>query len=302
MTSERLAAVVLVSIAIACGVQVKEETAVMNASDVLALPQPEADHRLSYGEDPLQFGELRLPEGEGPVPVVIVIHGGCWLAEYDLGYISAFADALTDVGVATWSIEYRRVGDLGGGWPGTFQDVADAADYLDEIATEYSLDLDRVAAVGHSAGGHLALWLAGRKWLHAEDPLRGDGPLALNGVVALAGIPDLVAYAAPEGCGAAVSGLLGGEPDELPNRVVRASPIAMVPFGIDVTMVVGERDSIVPASQAQSFSDAARQMGDSVDVVEIGGAGHFELVDPAHDAFGAIRDSVLKALEPALSE
>ena len=116
MVSERLTAVVLVSIVLACGAPVKEEATVMNASDVLALPQPEADHRLSYGQDPLQFGDLRLPEGEGPFPVVIVIHGGCWLAEYDLGYTSSFADTLTNSGMATWSIEYRRVGDLGGGW------------------------------------------------------------------------------------------------------------------------------------------------------------------------------------------
>ncbi len=279
-----------------------EEQTVMSASDVVALPQPEPDHRLPYGDDPLQFGELRVPEGEGPFPVVIVIHGGCWLAQYDLGYMSAFADALTAAGVATWSIEYRRVGDVGGGWPGTFQDVGDAADFLLEIALDYELNLDRVAAVGHSAGGHLALWLAGRKWLDVEDPLRGEGPLALNGVVALAGIPDLAAYAAPEGCGAAVSGLLGGEPDEVPDRVQRASPIAMVPFGVTQTLVIGEHDSIVPKSQAEGFIDAARQLGDTVAVSTILGAGHFELVDPSHEGFEIIRGAVLEALEPAWSE
>ena len=279
-----------------------EEKSVMSASDVFALPQPEPDHRLPYGDDLLQFGELRVPEGEGPFPVVIVIHGGCWLAAYNLGYMSAFADALTAAGVATWSIEYRRVGDVGGGWPGTFQDVGDAADFLLEIALDYELNLDRVAAVGHSAGGHLALWLAGRKWLDVEDPLRGEGPLALNGVVALAGIPDLAAYAAPEGCGAAVSGLLGGEPDEVPDRVQRGSPIAMVPFGVTQMLVIGEHDSIVPKSQADGFVDAARQMGDSVEVTTILGAGHFELVDPSLGGFEIIRGAVLEALEPAWSE
>jgi len=277
---------------------VAKEQTVMSASDALELPRPEPDHRIAYGDDPLQFGELRIPEGEGPFPVAIVIHGGCWLAEYDLGYMSAFADALTATGVATWSIEYRRVGNEGGGWPGTFQDVADAADYLLEIALEHELDMDQVAAVGHSAGGHLALWLAGRKWLDGEDPLRGEGPLALNGVVALAGIPDLEAYAAPEGCGAAVSGLLGGEPDEVADRIQRASPIQLVPFGIDVAMVIGSRDPIVPASQARNFEEAARQMGDVVEVIEIGGAGHFELVDPSRGGFEIIRDTVLAAVEP----
>ncbi len=302
MTTRSFVMLFLVSVLLACGGPVSEENALMSASDVVALPQSEPDHRLSYGNDPLQFGDLRLPEGEGPFPVVIVIHGGCWLAEYDLGYMSAFADALTSAGVATWSIEYRRVGDEGGGWPGTFQDVADAADFLLEIALEHNLDLDQVAAVGHSAGGHLALWLAGRKWLDAEDPLRGEGPMALNGVVALAGIPDLTAYAAPEGCGAAVSGLLGGEPHEVPDRVQRASPIVMVPFGVPQTLVIGEHDAIVPKTQADSFVDAARQMGDSVAVTTILGAGHFELVDPSHGGFEFIRADVLKALEPASSE
>ena len=164
---------------------------------------------------------------------------------------------------------------------------------------EYNLDPDRVAAVGHSAGGHLALWLAGRKRLDGDDPLRGDSPLALNGVVALAGIPDLAAYAAPEGCGAAVAGLLGGEPDEVPDRLRRASPIAMIPFAIAETLVIGEHDSIVPAVQARGFADAARQMGDSAAVTTILGAGHFELVDPSHRGFKVIQEAVLQAVEPA---
>jgi acetyl esterase/lipase len=299
MTKLRLTSLFLFSIVIGCGGTVSDDSPEMSASDVVALPKPEPDYRLQYGDDPLQFGELRLPEGEGPFPVVIVIHGGCWLAEYDLGYMSGFANALTAARVATWSIEYRRVGDEGGGWPGTFQDVADGADYLLDIALEYGLDVDRVAAVGHSAGGHLALWLAGRKSLDGEDPLRGEAPLSLNGVVALAGIPDLEAYAAPEGCGSAVSGLLGGEPIEVSDRLRRASPIAMVPFGVTQTLIIGEFDSIVPESQAESFADAARQMGDSVAVTTILGAGHFELVDPSHSGFEVIREDVLKALYPA---
>ena len=293
---------VLILAAAGCGAPTGAKISVMTAADALALPRPAADHRLSYGEDPLQFGELRLPDGVGPHPVVIVIHGGCWLAEYDLGYISGLADALTDGGVASWSIEYRRVGDEGGGWPGTFADVAAATDHLSILAAEFNLDLDRVAAIGHSAGGHLALWLAGRKWLDGEDPLRGEVPMPLNGVVALAGIPDLAAYSALDGCGAAVPELLGGDPSDVADRLQRGSPIAMVPFGITQTLFVGELDPIVPATQATSFAEAARQMGDTVEVVEIPGAGHFELVDPSHPAFGTVQAAVQAALEPGWTE
>ena len=198
-----------------------ERPPVLTASDALELPQPAPDHRLPYGPDPLQFGELRLPAGPGPHPVAVVIHGGCWLAEYDLGYMSGLAAALAEAGIATWSVEYRRVGDDGGGWPGTFADVAAAADSLRELAGARDLDLTRVVAVGHSAGGHLALWLAARHRLAPDDPLRGQPPLPLAGVVALAGIPDLASYAAPEGCGAAVAELLGGQPADVPQRLRR---------------------------------------------------------------------------------
>jgi len=297
MDAGRIAAGVLLPMVCWCGVQVMGEDKPMNAADVVALPRPAADYRLPYGEDPLQFGELRLPVGEGPFAVVMVIHGGCWLAEYDLGYMSAFADALSDSGLATWSIEYRRVGNPGGGWPGTFQDVAKALDYLREIAPDHDLDVARVAVVGHSAGAHLALWLGGRGSLDCGDPLRGHNPVAVNGVIALAGISDLAAYDAPDGCGSAVPGLLGGVPAEMPERLRRASPIEMLPFGIKVTMVTGEFDSIVPASQARDFVEAARDRGETVNTIEIAGAGHFELVDPANSAFGAIREAVRKAVE-----
>lgn len=292
----RICDAAMLAMLIGCGGAMGQHPPVMTAADALALERPRPDHRLSYGDDRLQYGELRLPGGEGPHPVVIVIHGGCWLAEYDLGYISAFADALTDSGAATWSIEYRRVGDDGGGWPGTFRDVADAADHVLDLASEYNLDEHRVVAVGHSAGGHLALWLAARSRLGKDDPLRGSRPIALNGVVTLAGIPDLAAYAAPDGCGSAVPLLLGGEPDEVPERLDRVSPIAMVPHGVVETLVIGELDTIVPAAQAHGYRDAARKAGDAVSVVEISGAGHFELVDPANRGFEVIRGCVLALL------
>jgi len=276
-----------------------EDMPMMTAADALALPRPVADHRLSYGPHPLQFGELRLPEGSGPHPVAIVVHGGCWIAEYDLGYISGLAAALAKDGIATWSIEYRRVGDPGGGWPGTFADVAAAADHLTKLAAEHPLALDRVVAVGHSAGGHLALWLAARHRLKAEDPLRGPTPLPLVGTVALAGIPDLATYAAPTGCGSAVAGLLGGEPSTVPDRLQRTSPIEMAPLGIPQILVVGRFDTIVPLHQAHRYAVAAGEAGDRVEVCEIASAGHFELAVADGDAWLTVRESVHQLLSTA---
>jgi acetyl esterase/lipase len=275
------------------GPAVTEPPPLMTAGDVADLPRPPAHVRIEYGPDPLQFGELRLPDGGGPHPVVIVIHGGCWLAEYDLGHVSSLAAALAESGVATWSVEYRRVGDDGGGWPGTFLDVAAAADRLRELAEEFPLDLERVVAVGHSAGGHLALWLAARHRLPTDDPFKGRDPLPLVGVVALAGIPDLAAYAAPAGCGAAVPDLLGGALAEVPERLRRASPIELVPLGVPQTLVVGGLDTIVPAGLAGSFADAARGAGDRVEVREVRTAGHFELIAPGSAAWPTVRDAVL---------
>ncbi len=250
----------------------------MTTADALARPRPEADARLPYAAHPSCFGELRLPPGAGPFPVVVLVHGGCWLAEYDLGYVAGLAAALTAAGHATWSIEYRRVGEAGGGWPGTFADVAAAADHVRGLAGSYPLDRQRVVAVGHSAGGHLALWLAARHVLPPDDPLRGPDPLPLAGVIGLAAIPDLAAYAAPEGCGSVVPDLLGGAPAAHPERLRRASPAALLPLGVPQVLLAGGRDTIVPPVHARDYAAAGE--ADAITVVEVPDAGHFELVVP----------------------
>jgi acetyl esterase/lipase len=162
--------------------------------------------------------------------------------------------------------------------------VAAAADYLEQLSLEHRLDLNRAIVVGHSAGGHLALWLAGRKRLESDDPLRGQSPFAFAGVVSIAGIADLALYASPYGCGSAVAGLLGGQPIEVPERLRRASPVEMLPLSGELVMVTGARDPIVPADQASGFLEAARRMGQHADVRIVDGAGHFELVDPTRPA------------------
>src|SRR5262245_48319205 len=162
----------------------------LTVDDYLRLPSIPADHRLSYGSDPAHFGDLYLPSQPGPHPVVVLVHGGCWRAQYDLAPLGQLCVALVGEGLAVWNVEYRRLGN-GGGWPTTFLDVAAAADALGGIAGQYGLDLARVVVMGHSAGGHLALWLAGRRRLPPESPLFAAAPLPLRGVVAIAGVPDL---------------------------------------------------------------------------------------------------------------
>ena len=289
---------ILLLLCVGCGgAPLPENDPVMTAGEAMSLPSPAADHRVPYGSDPLHFGDLRLPDGAGPHPVAVVIHGGCWLAQYDLEYMGGLAASLTEAGIATWSIEYRRIGDEGGGWPGTFVDVGAATDHLHSIANEFNLDLDRVVAIGHSAGGHLALWLAGRTRLQADDPLSSESPQLLKGAVALAGIPDLAGFSSPDGCGSAVPDLLGGDPAEIGDRIVSTSPIEMVPFGIPQTLIIGERDPIVPREQAVAFRDAARVAGDVVQIIEIEGAGHFELVNPSHRAMEKVRAAVLELID-----
>jgi acetyl esterase/lipase len=269
----------------------------MTSQDLLGLKQPPADHTIAYGPAPQQLGELRLPKGPGPHPVVVLVHGGCWQVPWGLDHVRSLAAALTAEGYATWSLEYRRLGDPGGGWPGTFEDVARGADHLREVAKEHALDLDRAAAVGHSAGGHLALWLAGRHRLPESSRLYVPSPLPLRGVVSLAGIADLLAGARDGVCGDAILQMLGGPPREHPDRLRQASPVELMPLGVPQRVVCGARDDIVPIDQARAHEAAARRSGDRVVVEVVEGAGHFELVNPASVAWPAVVDAVRSLLE-----
>jgi acetyl esterase/lipase len=264
----------------------------MTSRDLPALPQPAADETIAYGSEPPQTAELRVPKGRGPHPVVVLVHGGCWEAPWALDHVRGLAAALTGEGWATWSLEYRRLGDPGGGWPGTFEDVARGADHLKAIAAAHALDLDRVVAVGHSAGGQLALWLAGRGSGRTPSLWPAPDPLRLHGVVSLAGITDLETAAAGQVCGDAISRLLGGVPAAVPDRVAATSPLQLLPLGVPVRLVCGEQDRIVPLDQARGYEAAARAKGDDVTSTVVEGVGHFEFVDPASSAWPAVRDTL----------
>jgi acetyl esterase/lipase len=266
--------------------------------EIARLPEPPAAERIAYGADALQFGELRLPAGAGPHPLAIVIHGGCWHSEYDLGYMAHAAEALTRSGVATWTLEYRRIGNDGGGWPGTFEDIAHGADYVRVLAKRYPIDLKRVIALGHSSGGHLALWLAARHRLPKNSPLFFPDPLEVRGVAALAAIADLSAYGTGFGmCNAAVSDLLGGGPGLAPERYAQADPIALLPFGVPQRLLQGARDDIVPPGQSRSFLEKARKEGDDARLTLLEDAGHFDLVAPFSPAWQAVEQAVHDLLQ-----
>lgn len=264
-------------------------------SDIEKLPKPPADQRIAYGSDPTQFGELRFPKTKGKHPLVIVVHGGCWFAEYDLHHLAAFSDALTKLGVATWTIEYRRIGDKGGAWPGTFQDVAKSTDFVRELAKKYPLDLKRVVVIGHSAGGQLALWLAGRKNLPKDSILYTPNPLPLTGVISLAGISDLKKYR--PNCDDSVNKLLGGAPENFPARYKETSPIELLPLKIPVRLIHGANDKIVPVELSKEFAQTAKGKGDDATLTILENAGHFELISSQANEWKAIQADVTALLK-----
>jgi len=263
--------------------------------------------RIRWGAGPLAFGELRVPDLPGPHPVAVVVHGGCWRSIADLTYVSHLAEALTASGWATWSVEFRRIDDEGGEWPGTLRDVGQALDHLRELSDEHGLDLDRVVTVGHSSGGHLALWLASRPDLPmtvAATPLRGRDPLPVHGVIAIAAIADLGDFdrRGDHGCPASsVTDLLGGAPGERDERLSLADPASRLPLGVPQLVLTGALDRVVPPGHSRAYGEKARAAGDAVSILEVEGAGHFEVVAPWHSTWrttGAEITRFLRRIEP----
>jgi len=251
--------------------------------------------RLAYGPEYLQFGELYLPQAAGPHPVIPLIHGGYWRARYDLTLMHGLAEDLARRGYAAWNIEYRRVGDKGGGWPGTFLDVARAIDYIRVLAPQYRLDTQRIVPVGHSAGGHLAFWLAARPRIPIDSPLAGSNvtaregeqatPLPLAGAISLAGVLDLETAWRLHLSNDAVVELLGKKWPDAPERYATASPAAMLPLGVPQILVHGTRDSNVPIEISRNYAAKARALGDPVTYLELEGIDHFDVIDPHSTAW-----------------
>lgn len=233
-----------------------------------------------YGAHPDQLAVLHLPAGEPPFAAVALLHGGFWRERWDRTLMTPLALDLAARGLAAWNVEYRRTGQEGGGWPGTPADVEAA---LGRLASVPEVDPTRIVAVGHSAGGQLALWAAAQ---------RTRRPLA--GVVALAALCDL--ERARELDAEAVEAFLGGPPEAVPERYAEASPRSLLPLGVPQVLVHGAADEVVPAPLSEEYAAAARASGDEVELVVVAGADHFDVIDPGHEAWRTAAERIERLL------
>jgi acetyl esterase/lipase len=249
---------------------------------------PEACTTVAYGSHPDQVADLYLPDGPPPPAgwaIVVLLHGGFWRERYRRELMAALARDLVAHGWAVWNVEYRRVRGAGG-WPTTLEDVAAAVDHLADL--DAPVDLGRLAVVGHSAGGHLALWVAGRMRLPEGAP-GGRPRIVPRAVVGQAPVADLRAAEAAGLSDGAVREFLGGGPAEVPERYLAADPAELVGHGLPVLLVHGHGDTDVPCEQSESYLAQATLAGDRVEL-EIGPGGHMGLIDPASDAWRRVRD------------
>jgi len=254
---------------------------VKSSDDILELAPPPADARVPYGGDPSQFIDLRMPKSKASHALAIVIHGGYWRAKYDLVYMGHLCAALAAMGIATANVEYRRVGNRGGGWPGTFADIRSAYQFLTQNARQYEFDVQRLLAIGHSAGGQLALSLAARE-------------TGVKAVVSLAGVIDLHRAYSLHLSNDAVVAFLGGTPAEVPDHYKEADPMNLA-IKARQWLVQGAADDTVPPEFSRDYAAAKHKMGEDACLVEIPNAGHFEVVDPRSAAWKEVARVVTSA-------
>jgi acetyl esterase/lipase len=275
--------------------------ATASVQDYMGQPRHAPDAVIHYGPAPAQVAELFLPKAKGPHPIVVLLHGGCFLKEFEgLAQTSAIAADLASRGYAVWNVDYRKLGEPGAGYPGTFEDVATAIDRLRDEAAKHDLDMTRVVALGHSAGGHLALWAASRGAIPAASPLHRSNPLPLRAAISMAGIGDLKGqgrvFALP--CG-----------DDTLDRLVDAahrkdpyadtSPAALLPPRGKVVMVHGVFDTVMPPYTGLAFAEQVRKAGGRAEVVTIPDAGHFDVVIPSTAAWRSVVAVVERELGPS---
>lgn len=259
--------------------------------DIEALSFDEPNEIIKYGTGEFQFAEYWHPGTASP-PLVILIHGGCWLNEYGLDHVRGLASRLKAKGYAVWSTEYRRVGDAGGGWPGTFEDIIDSVNYTDKLV---NIDARSKFVMGHSAGGHLALWVGAKDSLPDNSGLQSRITTSISGAIGLAAISDVVAYSrGNNSCEVVTEQLMGGSADDQAERYELASPsllISSMPSKLIPSILIhGESDLIVNLKQSEDYA----KMSNSIELVRIPGLGHFDMIDPNGPAFNRIIDALAK--------
>jgi pimeloyl-ACP methyl ester carboxylesterase len=241
-----------------------------DSHDILTDPPARAaDVRVVYGPEPLQFGDLRMPPGDGAFPLAVVLHGGYWQSTYNLIHMGHMCIALAEDGIATWNLEYRRVGDPGGEWPAAGEDVGQALSFLEQLPFEHD---GRTVLVGHSAGGQLALWAAKRSGLR---------------VVALAPVSDVRDAVERRGPESAPARFMA------PEYYADGSPLELVPLGVPQILIHGTVDDSVPFEMSERYAEAA---GGEAELVALDGVGHFELIDPQAPAFSVTLDTIRRFL------
>lgn len=266
-------------------------------SVLTARPKPVADATIAYGTDDTQKIDVWLPRGKGPFPVVLMVHGGCWTSSIaDRSLMNWIADDLRTSGVAVWNIDYRGVDRTGGGYPGTFADAGKAADRLTANARKYNLDTRRIVAIGHSAGGHLALWLAARAKLPATSPFYTARALRIAHVISLGGLPDLEATAASpdNGCGTEVLARLVGTPTAAhPDVYADTSVPRLLPLGVKQDLINGREDHVIPFVMATDYIAKAKAAGDTATLHTMPATGHVELIAPETAAWAEAKRLIL---------
>jgi acetyl esterase/lipase len=250
----------------------------VSSEDILTTPPPPADRRISYGSDPNQFVDLRLPAIKPPYPVAFFVHGGYWRSKYDLAHAGHLCHGLKNAGIATWNVEYRRVGNAGGGWPGTFEDIRTAYRALLQRGEDKDpeFDLKRLCVAGHSAGGQLALCLAA----HEKSVTR---------VFSLAGVLDLRRAWELHLSNDAVAQFLGGSPKEVPEHYREASPAEQT-IAATQKLIHGTADTSVPYEIGRSYAERKKKSHEQVQLITLPNIGHFEIVDPSSAVWNKVQE------------
>ena len=263
----------------------------MSLDDYLALTGPAPGVHIAYGAAPSQYAQLFRPEGSGPFPVVVLVHGGCWTVAFGgITQMRNVAGALAAQGIAVWNVEYRRVDEPGGGYPGTYEDMHAALDSLQQHASRYQLDTGRIVAMGHSAGGQLVQWIAGREQLPKSSPLYRDKYLPVKNILSLGGLADLrhEKDLIKSSCERDIAQLAGSASTDRPDIYSDTKAADLMPNGSRTVLATGELDTISPPRVAHDYAARAIKAGDHAEVLILPGASHYDEIAATSNAWKMI--------------